>query len=256
MAAFLEGERRLEAIEERYRAGFLERLLEGDLEVSPQVLERAKRHEFHPEERYRVVVARLEALENDGEPAGFARDRLLSDVRRWLGSFTGPTLVTASLDQVVFLLPEGVDVGEGWDAWGGSHVSAVVSRPHVGFRGVRRAYDEVAASLPHARPGVAMRYDELLLPRVMQGDPKAHTAFVRAHIAPLRADRHGDVLIETLFALAEEGFHLARTADRLEIHISTLRHRAGRIEALTGLDLNDPQARFRIQVAHYLSHLI
>ena len=64
----------------------------------------------------------------------------------------------------------------------------------------------------------------------------------------LHEGKRGQHLLETALALTEEGFHLQRTAERLNVHISTLRYRVGRLADLTGLDLESVEGRFRLQV--------
>jgi purine catabolism regulator len=62
-------------------------------------------------------------------------------------------------------------------------------------------------------------------------------------------EEHNGELVETL-----EGFfachgNLSQTASRLHIHRNTLSYRLERIAAITRLDLNDPDARFSLQLA-------
>jgi len=52
-----------------------------------------------------------------------------------------------------------------------------------------------------------------------------------------------------LRALCETGFSLSATAEFLQIHISTLRYRLERLEAILGRDLRDPSVRFELQLA-------
>ena len=49
---------------------------------------------------------------------------------------------------------------------------------------------------------------------------------------------------------------MAETARRLGIHERTVRYRLARIAALTGLDLDDPDERFRIELALRGRHLL
>ena len=61
-------------------------------------------------------------------------------------------------------------------------------------------------------------------------------------------------MLETLQVLAQEGFQLVQTAKRLGIHVSTLRYRVEKIEALLGRSLDDGCARLELQVAMRLAH--
>jgi PucR family transcriptional regulator, purine catabolism regulatory protein len=55
--------------------------------------------------------------------------------------------------------------------------------------------------------------------------------------------------------LCQEGFQLAVSSRRLDVHISTLRYRLERIAALIGVSLEDQAIRFELQVAVALMRL-
>ncbi|MEZ4634025.1 MAG: helix-turn-helix domain-containing protein [Caldilineaceae bacterium] len=56
-------------------------------------------------------------------------------------------------------------------------------------------------------------------------------------------------LVETLEAFFACHGNLSQTATRLHIHRNTLTYRLERIAAITRLDLDDPDARFSLQLA-------
>lgn len=56
--------------------------------------------------------------------------------------------------------------------------------------------------------------------------------------------RHGADLVQTLRVWLDTFGDVARSATRLAVHANTLRYRLRRIEAVSGLDLADPDARF------------
>jgi hypothetical protein len=56
-------------------------------------------------------------------------------------------------------------------------------------------------------------------------------------------------LLPTLAAYLDAGAAQQATADALGVHVSTLKYRLGRIEAVTGRDLSAPAVRFQLQVA-------
>ncbi|WP_415842649.1 helix-turn-helix domain-containing protein [Pseudomonas reidholzensis] len=68
-------------------------------------------------------------------------------------------------------------------------------------------------------------------------------------IEPLGNPKRGNALIDTVLTLAREGFQLLNTAKALEIHISTLRYRVERIESMLGISLDNPDDKFKLQVA-------
>jgi purine catabolism regulator len=68
-------------------------------------------------------------------------------------------------------------------------------------------------------------------------------------IEPLGNPKRGNALIETVLTLAREGFQLLNTAKSLDIHISTLRYRVERIESMLNISLDNPDDKFKLQVA-------
>ncbi len=82
---------------------------------------------------------------------------------------------------------------------------------------------------------------------ILSGDADARRIFIKRLFGVLEADKRGQILIDTAIALTDEGFNLQRTADRLDVHISTLRYRLGRLGELTRLDLDSVEGRFRLQ---------
>ena len=59
----------------------------------------------------------------------------------------------------------------------------------------------------------------------------------------------GDTVLETLEAYLATGRRPQETADLLGIHVSTLRYRLGRIAEKSGIDLNDPDECFELELA-------
>jgi purine catabolism regulator len=62
-------------------------------------------------------------------------------------------------------------------------------------------------------------------------------------------DNKNAELVETLEAFFECHGNLSQTANRLHIHRNTLTYRLERISVITQLDLDDPDARFSLQLA-------
>jgi DNA-binding PucR family transcriptional regulator len=84
----------------------------------------------------------------------------------------------------------------------------------------------------------------------LSADPR-RAGYYRGLLEPLRrydAEHHGD-LVSTLAAYLRHGGNATRTADALYLHRNSLRYRLARIQALTGLDPDDPDARLALQVA-------
>lgn len=61
--------------------------------------------------------------------------------------------------------------------------------------------------------------------------------------------QHGGQLFYTLTAYLETGGSLAAAADRLHVHVNTVKYRLKRVEQITGTDLSDQDVRFQLRVA-------
>ncbi|RSN54717.1 hypothetical protein DMH12_16490 [Streptomyces sp. WAC 04229] len=158
------------------------------------------------------------ATEHDGSETGVLADALLESVREPL---------SAGLD-------------------GDGRVTLGVSAAVHSAEGLRGALEEArhARRVAAARPGrvCAAGHQELashvlLLPFVPDDVRRAFTARL---LDPLRDydRRHRAELIPTLEAFLDSDGSWTRCANRLHLHVNTLRYRVGRIEQLTGRDLS------------------
>ncbi len=84
----------------------------------------------------------------------------------------------------------------------------------------------------------------------LSSNPEA-ARFFRKTIRPLleHDENHNAELVETLDAFFNCHGNLSQTAVQLHIHRNTLAYRLERIAAITRLDLDDPDARFSLQLA-------
>ncbi|MFE1586089.1 PucR family transcriptional regulator [Streptomyces sp. NPDC058737] len=187
-------------------------------------------HATGPEQSDRIAVAHTgeEAValvplpavstEHDGSEAGVLAETLLESVREPL---------SAGLD-------------------GDGRVTLGVSAAVHSAEGLRGALEEArhARRVAAARPGrvCAAGHQELashvlLLPFVPDDVRRAFTARL---LDPLRDydRRHRAELIPTLEAFLDSDGSWTRCANRLHLHVNTLRYRVGRIEQLTGRDLS------------------
>ncbi len=244
-ALHIANQRQLASLEVRLGSTFLDALLEGRFEANPHTLERARLLGFDPEGSYRVAVAVLGAQLPLSREAVVLRDRTADRLRQRLARAGGLPITSAKLDQVAFLLPADGELAPA-QAPG---PALLLGRAYAGPDGVRRSYLEALSLLPHARPGETLRYEEMLVQRVLSGDASARDAFLEQLWGPLRRARGGEVLVGSLLALAEQGFHRRRAAAALHVHPNTLRYRLERSADLLQLDLGDPEIRFRLQLA-------
>ena len=114
--------------------------------------------------------------------------------------------------------------------------------------------------------GLALRLQKTLLPgssaceypklgvfRMLAAIPDLTdvNGFVREWLGSLLSydDRKGAELVHTLTQYLEHGGNYDATAAELSVHKSTLKYRLQRIRELTGLELNDPDVHFNLQLA-------
>lgn len=248
-ALHLTHQRELSDLEARLGYAFVAGLLEGKFSATPSAIERAKVSGWSESRGYRVCLLLLD------EPIplsmeGFTRrTRLTNRVAQVLQDFNCPPLISVSLNQISFLLPGEVSADSIWRTLRDEGGALAVSRLHFGVAGMAVGADDVAALTPLLKPGRWHNFDEVLFPRALMGDPDARRLLVEKLILPLESPKRGNSLTDTVMTLATEGFQLLNAARALDIHISTLRYRLGRIEAILGIALDDPEERFKLQVA-------
>lgn len=134
---------------------------------------------------------------------------------------------------------------------GGLRLTAGVSGPAPGIAGLRGALDEAlsALRLAGARPGRAVVVSAgeldshvLLLASVPE---EVRRTFRERLLGPLVEydDHHGSQLVPTLEAFLAASGSWRVCADRLHVHVNTLRYRIQRIERITGRDLGSLESR-------------
>ncbi len=228
-------------------ASFLS-LLEGG-EDDAQAVERARLLGFDPHGKHRVGVAVIPEPLPLSREAFLRRERVAEELRAMLAAKGIDPQLTAQLNRVAFLLPERGGPGDLIGDLSDEGVVVVVGRAYSGTQGVRRSYRE-ALSLLNYQSGARVRtFEEALVPRVLMGDSAARSAFVEDLFGPLKSQRGGAALTRALLALAASGFNSKETAQALDIHPNTLRYRLARAVEATHLDLEDPDVRFKLQLA-------
>jgi len=132
-------------------------------------------------------------------------------------------------------------------------VSEQVDSPELVPRGVRQAERAIDLGLRLGRAGQPVRYDELGIYRLLCtiGDMQQLMGFARDVLGPLLDydAEHRAELVRTLSAyLHHHGSH-KQSARMLHVHTNTVAYRVSRIEAITGLNLGDPDDRLLAHVA-------
>jgi sugar diacid utilization regulator len=135
---------------------------------------------------------------------------------------------------------------------------------HIGVGSACSSPSQLPQSLHEA--GLALRLQKTLLPgsgaceypklgvfRMLAAIPDLTdvNGFVREWIGSLLDydARKGAELVHTLTQYLEHGGNYDATAAKLSVHKSTLKYRLQRIRELTGLELNDPDVHFNLQLA-------
>lgn len=134
---------------------------------------------------------------------------------------------------------------------GGLRLTAGVSGPAPGIAGLRGVLDEAlsALRLADARPGrdvvvSAGEIDSYVLLLASVPDEVRRT-FRERLLGPLLEydERHGSELVPTLEAFLAASGSWRVCAERLHVHVNTLRYRIQRIERITGRDLGSLESR-------------
>ena len=218
--------------------------------ASPRTLERARILGFDPEVAYRVAIAVLEEPLPLGRDGVLRREALTERLRRALVACgVQRPMLGASLNRIPFLVPEDVALEEIADALADPDVRIVAGQPHTGTGGVSAGYGEAQFLIEFGGSERVLRYEDVLVPRVLLGDAAARDAFLKSFFAPLEGRRGGAALREALLRYAHEGFAFRKTADALGIHPNTLRYRLERASEAIGIALDDAETRFRLQLA-------
>jgi purine catabolism regulator len=242
-------QRELSAREARLGYAVVASLVEGRFEATPQMLERAQLAGWKQEARYRLCTVLLDEP-NPLSREGFAkRESFASRAAQSLERHGIRPLLSLSANQVHVLVPQGLQVEAWWGEFQPTRMAIAVSQMHSGVEGMAAAGRETVELIEHLKPGRIHHFDEMLFPRVLKGDEDARRVFVARLLGQLDDGKRGQQLLETALALAQEGFHLQRTAERLGVHISTLRYRMEKLSEHTGLDLESVEGRFQLQMA-------
>jgi DNA-binding PucR family transcriptional regulator len=124
----------------------------------------------------------------------------------------------------------------------------------AGYHEARRCA-EALVSL--GRTGEGASADELGFVGLLLGDDHDVTGYLDAALGPvLRYDaRRGTELVGTLEAYFAAGAGLARTGERLHIHVNTVTQRLERIASLLGEDWQSPDRALELQLALRLHRL-
>jgi PucR C-terminal helix-turn-helix domain len=229
---------------DRARRDRLRSLLLSEPPEAPEAVEAAAaRADWSLPERVRVGIAAV-PLEADAADAERAPAKVLA------GAHTKGRLA--------LIVGEGADVEallrRAADAHGaGGPIAVGPSVPAVeAARSLRRAaglLDQVEQGV--VPPAAIVRCDDHELPLILGAAPELVDGLVERRLAPLATLPEGRraQVVETLGAWLAEPHRPQAIADRLGVHVSTIRYRLARLRELFGDALDDPEARFELQLA-------
>lgn len=139
-----------------------------------------------------------------------------------------------------------------------------IGRPVRDLAGLRLSYQQALQALDVGRfrgGGCSVvRFDELGVLRLLHliRDRGEVNQFLAETVGPLQAydEEHGTDLVGTLQAYFAEHGNARRAAQRLYVHYNTVLYRLQRITDITGLSLDDADARLNLQVGIKLLRLV
>ena len=235
----------------RLRRDLVHDLLSGTDDESALTRAEALDYDLHRPHRVAVV---------EGKGRARAHDALLSAVRRAMRQARQTGLCEIWSGNVAIVTADQAD----WERVCRLITSDIGSQCHIGVGGPRARPAELPRSLHEASLALrlqqtlrhgsgACEYPELGIFRILAGIPDLTDidTFVRdwlGHLIDYDARRKSE-LVRTLTQYLEHGGNYDATAAELSVHKSTLKYRLQRIRELTGLDLNDPDVHFNLQLA-------
>ncbi|AEV73500.1 hypothetical protein MycrhN_2945 [Mycolicibacterium rhodesiae NBB3] len=246
--------RSLAEAELRLRRDLVEELLLGTADESALARAEALGHDLG--RCHRVLI-----VEPEGRAADM--DKFFHGVRRAARNAQLGSLIVARASTVVILSDADVNREKFLSAFG-AYIGDDNCRIGVGGwcdrpQDFPRSYHEAQLALKMQRRSGAVTaaavtfYDELGVYRILAEveNQESVESFVRQWLGPLLDydAAKGSQLVATLAGYLQCGGHYDTTTAALYIHRSTLKYRLSRIRDLLGIDINDPEARFNLELA-------
>jgi purine catabolism regulator len=224
-------------------------LLESEDDPTPEAQERVRLLGFDPDRVYRVAIVLLPEEMPLSREGFLRRDRVAARARDFLKKHGAERLVSVALNRVPLLLPDGVSLDAILASLGEDGLTIVAGRTHRGTSGVRRSYREALSLVGYRNRKAACNFDDVLVPRVIAGEAEARRTFMHDLLTPLLSQRGGIGLAQAVLGLARSGFRMRETAHALGIHTNTLRYRLNRAAETLGVQFDEPETRFALQLA-------
>ncbi len=248
--------------EKRVRGTFVDALLSGSLAPS-EAASWAKRNRYDPEGRHAAIVADWSKKTHP------SHRRLETLIREITNRHEHGALVQARENEVVVFAR--LEPRQGTDSvrrlaenirrranaeFPNDPLAMGIGRPVDALIGLRDSYREARQAQTMARrlaePN-ALYFGELNVYRLLfqlEDNPELATFADEVLGSLIVYDRaQGTDLVQTLAAYFMHKGNLSQTAEALFVHRNTLLYRMERIKEIGGLDLDNPETRFNIQLA-------
>jgi PucR C-terminal helix-turn-helix domain len=222
--------------DERHRADFLRGLLFGTLDPA-DIIARSPTYGLPVHHRYWALRGRpasgggLEDLKRTLERAG-ARPRRSALIGILDGDVAG---VTSALPAMI---------GTHWTI--GVGPSTTLQAAEQSFHTASRVLD---VAMRFSRTG-CVQLEDLSWRVAVVSEPELGAHFVRKYVEPLAEEKDfGDTLCDTVGIFLASGESIGKTAERLSIHVNTLRYRLSRFEQVTGASLSSADTKVEVRWA-------
>jgi purine catabolism regulator len=257
--------------ERRLRGDFFDELLvgPGGSESAEALINRGRHLGYDLQRTYVVLVIAPDRAELPDTRPGGGVDRLAREVSEYLNSRGAVGLVARRRQAVaLFLGSEGVgdlnaavrfaeNLRDYLSGPVGVSVSIGLGSFHPGIAGLRVAYHEAEQACQIGReffgPGQVTAFGDLGVYRLLYAFRQSNelTEFCEETLAPLVEydAKNGASLVETLDVFFRCDASLRLAADALFLHRNSLAYRLRRISEITGLNLDNLEDRFRLQLA-------
>lgn len=263
--------RAVEATEDRMRGDFLDLILTAGPAEERALARRSSEMGYDLEAHHAVVIfAPAEGASTSLPPlASEFRARLINTgIHTLLGPHEETLVALCSAEEPAPLrqLDELAQAAQEHLGEAAPEESAVagVGRPGPGLAGLRRSFIQAREALTLAGDlfcgARVLHFNDLGVYRLLcslQGSEEL-VSFLQQTLGPLASydETHGTELVATLAAFFEHHGNVSQTAQSLFLHRNSLLYRLERIGEITGLDLDDADERFALQLALKIRPLI
>jgi purine catabolism regulator len=252
--------------EHRLRGDFFDDLLEGNAESAESLISRGRHLGYDVQQPHAALAI---AMEETGQQGNAAIERLAREVngylsRRQMAGMVAPRRQGLALFVVLDVTSDlgparrlADDLHVYLTAQAGAPVSIGLGSYHAGVLGLRTAYHEAEQAARIGREifghGQVTAFADLGVYRLLYAFRQSAelAEFCREALAPLSDydAKNGTALVETLETYFRCDASLGAAAEALYLHRNSLAYRLRRIAELTGLNLDNLEDRFRLQLA-------